>query len=101
LLKTSEEVALYLYDCSKHLTSLCVSVSACIVHKPSVIAIASIMYALHSLGGDSISTQQVHVEFESALQEVSCYHYNEEKENIEEAVEILRYICPDLVKQLP
>lgn len=89
-------VALYVYDCSKYLAELSVSVPALsMVYKPSVIAFASIMYALDSYGTNSFSLEQ-RTEYENALRRASCHHFDTEKENIENARGILQVICPNL-----
>jgi hypothetical protein len=89
-------VSLYVYDCSKYLAELSVSVPAlCMVYKPSVIAFASIMYSLDTYGTKLFSVQQ-RAEFECALHEASGQHFDTEKENIQSARGILQVICPNL-----
>jgi hypothetical protein len=89
-------VALYVYDCSKYLAELSVSVPAlCMVYKPSVIAYASIMYALDIYGTMQFSRQR-RSEYEAVLQKASGLHFDLEKENIKGARGILQAICPNL-----
>ncbi|KAL3783837.1 hypothetical protein HJC23_005330 [Cyclotella cryptica] len=88
-------VALYVYDCSKYLAELSVSVPALsMVYKPSVIAFASIMYALDSYGTKFSAKRRS--EYENALRRASCHHFDTEKDNIESARGILQVICPNL-----
>lgn len=85
---------LYIYDLSKHLVELSTLIPTLdMIHKPSVIAFASIIYVLTF--GENLSSHII--KFESALQEASCYHYfNEEKRNVAEAVASLQAMCPNL-----
>ena len=91
-------VALYVYECSKYLAELSVSVPALsMVYKPSVIAYASIMYALDIYGTTPYSMQH-RSEYEATLQRASCLHFEKEKEKIKSARGILQVICPNLAE---
>lgn len=94
--ESTTAVTLYVYDCSKYLAELSVSVPALsMVHKPSVIAFASIMYALDTYGTKLFSAQR-RMEYENVVREASCNHFDVEKENIKSARDILQVICPNL-----
>ena len=83
-------------DCSKYLAELSVSVPALImVYKPSVIAYASILYAIDTCGSKFVSSQR-RSEFEALLLEASANHFEDEKDNIKSARNILQVICPNL-----
>lgn len=94
--KATAAVAVYVYDCSKYLAELSISVPAlCMVYKPSVIAYASIMYALDIYGTVQFSRQR-RSDYEAVLQKASDLHFDVEKENIQGARGILQAICPNL-----
>lgn len=86
----------YVYDCSKYLAELSVSVPALsMVYKPSVIAYASITYALDTCGSKLFSSQR-RSEFEASLLKASASHFEAERDNIKSARSILQVICPNL-----
>ena len=92
------DAILSIYECAKHLAELAVSVPALsIEHKPSVIAFASILYALDVWDIDSV---QLHAEFQAVLREAFCSHFDVEEETIENVFAILHVICPDLRKMM-
>jgi hypothetical protein len=94
--KATAAVAVYVYDCSKYLAELSVSVPAlCMVYKPSVIAYASIMYALDVYGTVQFSRQR-RSDYEAVLQTALGLHFDVERENIQGARGILQAICPNL-----
>ena len=90
----------YVYDCSKYLAELSCSVPALImVYKPSVIAYASIMYAL-DVYGTKLFPSHRRAAFEEILKEASD-HFDTEEENIKSAKGILQVICPNLSELFP
>lgn len=94
--RSATGVARYVYDCSKYLAELSVSVPALsMVYKPSVIAYASIIYALDIYGTKRFSVQR-RSHYEATLQKASCQHFEIETENIKSARAILQVICPNL-----
>mmetsp|Transcript_32827 Transcript_32827/g.55831 ORF Transcript_32827/g.55831 Transcript_32827/m.55831 type:complete len:377 (-) Transcript_32827:261-1391(-) len=93
-----ESVAIFVYDSAKYLAELSVSVPALnLVFKPSVIAYASILYALET----TCVTAQTRQEYENVIQKVSSLHYATEKKNVDGAKKILQAICPNLRELFP
>ena len=85
----TNDVALYIYECSKHLAELSVAVPALSIgFKPSIVAFACIMYALED--------RRLQSEFQATLQEVSYSYFDADEENIKNAIAMLREICPNL-----
>ena len=97
-----ESLALFVYDSSKYLAELSISVPAlCLVYKASVISYASILYALDTLsntkfGSSSSLTAQSRQEYEKLIIQVSSHHFDREKDNVQGAKRILKAICPNL-----
>lgn len=92
------DIVTHVYDCSKYLAELSVSIpDLSMVCRPSVIAFASILYALDVIGDDKLSTR-LKLEFNSAVRGASCCHFDVQNENIENALVILRVICPNLIE---
>lgn len=102
-----ESLALFVYDSSKYLAELSVSVPALtLVYKPSVVAYASILYALDTLDAksspsDTCFSVQSRQEYERIILQVSSPHYDREKMNVESAKKILQAICPNLDELFP
>lgn len=103
-------LSLYVYDCAKYLCELSVSIPALsLVYKPSVVAYASIIYALDSLHRSSsvksddpsslsiiLPQQMSRWGFEARARSATTGHFESERENVVGAVCILRAICPNL-----
>lgn len=117
MIAVEDGLSIYVYDCAKYLCELSVSIpSLCLVYRPSVVAYASIIYAISSLhcpapsvrgsgggGGDpsmSLSIllpQQMSCwKFEANILSATATHYRTERENVESAGRILRELCPNL-----
>ena len=97
----NESLTICVYDCAKYLAELSVSVPALsLVYKPSVVAFASILYALDTVKSKSTScdsfvlSDQSRQEYEKLIVQVSSHHFDREKGNVEKARKILSAICP-------
>ncbi|KAL7549505.1 hypothetical protein ACHAWF_012765 [Thalassiosira exigua] len=105
--RVDESLILFVYDCAKYLAELSVSVPALsLVHKPSVIAYASVLYSLDTFSSksgpcSSLLSEQGRREYEKLIVRASSRHFEEEKENVESAKKILRSICPNLIELFP
>lgn len=87
---------LCIYECSRHLAELSISVPGLsIEYKPSIHAYACIMYALEGCEAGLYSSR-LRSEFHASLQHALCCYFDHEKENIKEAFELLRIVCPNL-----
>ena len=96
----STGVELYVYDCSKYLAELSCSVPALMmVYKPSVIAYASIIYAL-DVYGTKLFPPHRRAAFEDVMKQASD-HFDTKEENIKSARGILQVICPNLSELFP
>ena len=93
---TDGAVALFVYDCAKYLAELSVSVPALsLVYKPSVIAYASILYAIDTLGTKAFPPQLCS-EYEQLVAKASSGYFELQRENVACARRILSVICPNL-----
>lgn len=94
--ESTYDATLYVYECSKHLSELIVSIPAMSIdHKPSVLAFASIMYAIEKCDSD-LHPSFLQSEFQDTVQDATCDYFQTEKEKIEYVVDVLRVTCPDL-----
>lgn len=107
-----ESLSLYVYDCAKYAAELSVSVPALsLVYKPSVVAYASILYAIDTLianGSKSTPmddmprlTAQHRQEYEKTVVRISHQHFAHEGSNVEGAKKTLQAICPNLSELFP
>lgn len=119
MIAVEDGLSIYVYDCAKYLCELSVSIPAlCLVYRPSVVAYASIIYAISSLhhpapsirgsgggggGGDPSTSlsillpQQMSLwKFEANILSATASHYETERANVESAGRILREVCPNL-----
>lgn len=117
MIAVEDGLSIYVYDCAKYLCELSVSIPAlCLVYRPSVVAYASIIYAIGSLhrpapsiwgsggGGDPLTSLSILLpqqmscwKFGAIILSATATHYETEIENIESAGRILREVCPNLV----
>lgn len=94
-------VAVYVYDCAKYLAELSVSVPALsMVYKPSVIAYASIVYALDTCGSSYFPAHR-RIEYDQVVNRASCNQFDAEKTNVQSALKILQVICTNLKELFP
>jgi hypothetical protein len=114
MIAVEDGLSIYVYDCAKYLCELSVSIPAlCLVYRPSVVAYASIIYAISSLhrsapsirgsgGADPTSLsillpqQMSRWKFEANILSATATHFETERENVESAGRILREVCPNL-----
>lgn len=102
-----ESLTIFVYDSSKYLAELSVSVPALsLVYKPSVVAYASILYALETLAAKSSPSDtcffvQSLQEYERIILQVSSHHFDREKMKVESAKKILQAVCPNLSELFP
>lgn len=98
-------LASFVYDSAKYLAELSISVPAlCLVYAPSVVAYASISYALDTLGktkSGACPTVQSRQEYEKVISQASSNHFDNEKESVDGAKKILMAICPNLSELFP
>lgn len=90
---------IFVYDSAKYLSELSVSVPALnLVYKPSVVAYASILYALDTLctkrPHDTCCTSQARQDYEELIFQASSQYFCREK--VDGAKQILQAICSNL-----
>ena len=97
-----ESVSAHVYDCAKYLAELSVSVPAlCLIHRPSVVAYASIMCSLETLEPTRIITERQRSRYEEAVSRATSRYFLERRDDVESARGILRVICPNLSALIP
>lgn len=114
MIAVEDGLSIYVYDCAKYLCELSVSIPAlCLVYRPSVVAYASIIYAISSLHRSAPSIrgsgvadptslsillpqQMSRWKFEANILSATATHFETERENVASAGQILREVCPNL-----
>jgi hypothetical protein len=97
-LRADSDATLYVYECSKHLSELSISIPALSIdRKPSVVAYASILYALEKCDSD-LHVPLLQSEFRAVVQDATSYYFQAEKENVEYVIDMLRDILPDFTE---